>query len=50
MQVCRGPDLLGDVDERGGGQLGEGVQGDDDHRGGGIGVDEVLQELSAAGC
>ena len=41
--------LLGDIDEGGGGQLREGVQGDDHHGGGGVGVDPLLQQLSAAG-
>lgn len=41
--------LLRDVDEGGGGQLGEGVQRDDDHGRGGVRVDQVLQELPAAG-
>lgn len=41
--------LLWDIDEGGGSELGEGVQGDDDHGGGGVGADQVLQQLSAAG-
>lgn len=40
--------LFGNVNERGGGQLGEGVQGDNDHGGGGVGGDQLLQQLSAA--
>lgn len=34
--------LLWNIDEGGGSQLGEGVQGDDDHGGGGVRVDQVL--------
>lgn len=41
--------LLRDVDQGGGGELGEGVQGDDDHGRGGVRVDQLLQELPAAG-
>lgn len=41
--------LLWDINEGGGSQLGEGVQGDDDHGCRGIGVDQVLEKLSAAG-
>ena len=46
--TSRPSNLLGDIDEGGGGQLGEGVQGDDHHGGGGVGVDQLLQQLSAA--
>lgn len=50
IQLSHGAYLLRDINKGEGRQLGEGVQGDDDHGGGGIRVDQVLEELSAAGC
>lgn len=40
--------LFWDINEGGGSQLGEGVQGDNDHWGGGVRADQMLQEISAA--